>query len=163
MVQNITAYCHWNLKQSNTKRQVNGTKGWKPERERLNMNETSMSHSEGFQLFQNSMRNYIIKSRGAEQAGCVCEFHSTHIGINNVPKFSFKHYWIQVFLKVTISVIDITVPYNTNLSVTVYITISNIKMHRVSHTEQLRVLSKATVTPKQNIKLWRFLLPTFSN
>lgn len=47
---------------------------------------------------------------------------------------------------------------------TLYATISRTKMDRVSHTEQFRVLSKATVTQNQNFKLWsdNFLLPTFS-
>lgn len=48
---------------------------------RENMNKTSLSHSEGFQLFQNSVGNYMLQSGVAEQMSCMCEFHSIHIGI----------------------------------------------------------------------------------
>jgi len=44
--------------------------------------------------------------------------------------------------------------YNKKLSMTVYTTISNMKMDRVSHRGQFRILCKDTVTQKQNFKLW---------
>lgn len=56
-----------------------------------------------------------------------------------------------MFLKVAISVIGITVSLQQKLSMTVCSAIPHIKTLAVSHTEQFRVLSKATVTQSKTL------------